>query len=100
MDQEKPRRRTRGEGRESYVFIGVVAERLEMILTLTRDLGVNLAGVEVILDLRSRLNQMEGEVGRLMQAFRAMAADHAARTAASAGAMIVHPRGPLVRRGE
>ena len=75
-------------------------ERLEMILTLTRDLGVNLAGVEVILDLRSRLSQMEGEVGRLMQAFRAMAAEHAARAAASAGAMIVHPRGPLVRRGE
>jgi DNA-binding transcriptional MerR regulator len=36
-------------------------ERLEMILTLTRDLGVNLAGVEVILDLRSRLSRMEGE---------------------------------------
>ena len=136
MDQDRPRRGARGEGRETYVFIGVVAERfgvhpqtlrlyereglirparssgntrlydretverLEMILTLTRDLGVNLAGVEVILDLRSRLSQMEGEVGRLMQAFRAMAAEHAARTAATSGAMIVHPRGPLVRRGE
>ena len=70
-------------------------ERLEMILTLTRDLGVNLAGVEVILDLRSRLSQMEGEVERLMQAFRAMAAEHAARAASKA--LILHPRGPLVR---
>ena len=39
-------------------------ERLEIILTLTRDLGVNLAGVEVILDLRARLSRMEGEVER------------------------------------
>ena len=30
-------------------------EQLETILTLTRDLGVNLAGVEVIIDLREKL---------------------------------------------
>jgi MerR family transcriptional regulator/heat shock protein HspR len=30
-------------------------ERLEIILTLTRDMGVNLAGVEVIIDLREKL---------------------------------------------
>ena len=59
-------------------------ERLEIILTLTRELGVNLAGVEVILDLRSRLAQMEGEVGRLMEAVRAVAKDHAARGGAHA----------------
>ena len=40
-------------------------ERLELILNLTRDLGVNLAGVEVILNMRQRLEQMQGE----MQAF-------------------------------
>src|SRR5512141_1632052 len=61
-------------------------ERLEMILTLTRDLGVNLAGVEVILDLRARLSRMEGEVGRLMDAFRSVAADHASRAAGRAAA--------------
>jgi MerR family transcriptional regulator/heat shock protein HspR len=52
-------------------------ERLEIILTLTRDLGVNLAGVEVILDLRSRLKKMEGEVERLMESIRFVAAEHA-----------------------
>src|SRR5512143_3378808 len=56
-------------------------ERLEIILTLTRDLGVNLAGVEVILDLRTRLAKMEGEVERLMESIRAVARDHAARAA-------------------
>ncbi|HJP12827.1 MAG: MerR family transcriptional regulator [Nitrospinota bacterium] len=30
-------------------------ERVEMILTLTREMGVNLAGVEVIIDLRAKL---------------------------------------------
>ena len=75
-------------------------ERLEIILTLTRDLGVNLAGVEVILDLKSRLARMEGEVGRLMEAIRAVAADHAARSGgeAAARALVLRPRGPLVRR--
>ncbi len=74
-------------------------ERLEIILTLTRDLGVNLAGVEVILELRSRLSRMEGEVERLMEAFRSVAADHAGRAAAapSPNALALRPRAPLVR---
>ena len=41
-------------------------ERLEIILTLTRDLGVNLAGVEVILNMKERMDQMQGEVDRLL----------------------------------
>src|SRR5262245_48929840 len=75
-------------------------ERLEIILTLTRDLGVNLAGVEVILDLRSRLAKMEGEMGRLLDAIRAVARERGhphADGASSANALAVRPRGPLVR---
>jgi len=40
--------------------------RLEIILTLTRDLGVNLAGVEVILNMREQMDKMQGEVDRLL----------------------------------
>lgn len=40
-------------------------ERLEAILNLTRDLGVNLAGIEVILNMRQRMDDMHRE----MQAF-------------------------------
>ncbi len=40
-------------------------ERLETILNLTRDLGVNLAGVEIILNMRKRLEEIQRE----MQAF-------------------------------
>jgi MerR family transcriptional regulator/heat shock protein HspR len=41
-------------------------ERLETILTLTRELGVNLAGVEIILNLRERMAQMQHEVNEFM----------------------------------
>src|ERR1700724_2049568 len=34
-------------------------ERLEVILKLTRDLGVNLAGVEIILNMREKMAVME-----------------------------------------
>src|SRR6202035_5772987 len=40
--------------------------RLETILTLTRDLGVNLAGVEVILNMKEQMEQMQVEVDRLL----------------------------------
>ena len=42
-------------------------EQLETILSLTRDLGVNLAGVEVILNMRRRIQQMQGEVNEFME---------------------------------
>jgi MerR family transcriptional regulator/heat shock protein HspR len=73
-------------------------ERLEIILTLTRELGVNLAGVEVILELKSRLKRMEGEVGRLMDSIRAVAAEHASRSGEASKALTVRPRGTIVLR--
>jgi len=41
-------------------------EQLETILSLTRDLGVNLAGVEIILNMRRRITQMQLEVNEFM----------------------------------
>ncbi|MDH3744788.1 MAG: MerR family transcriptional regulator [Acidobacteriota bacterium] len=41
--------------------------RLELILTLTRDLGVNLAGVEVVLNMREQLESMQIEMDRLLE---------------------------------
>lgn len=46
-------------------------ERLEFILNLTRDLGVNLAGVEVVLNLRDRLNRLQEDLERMVQAMEA-----------------------------
>jgi MerR family transcriptional regulator/heat shock protein HspR len=41
-------------------------ERLETILNLTRDLGVNLAGVEVILNMREKMERMRQDVEELV----------------------------------
>jgi MerR family transcriptional regulator/heat shock protein HspR len=45
-------------------------ERLEIILTLTRDLGVNLAGVEVILHMKEKIERMQGDVHHLLSVLR------------------------------
>ncbi|MGH9812821.1 MAG: chaperone modulator CbpM, partial [Candidatus Acidiferrales bacterium] len=42
-------------------------ERLEVILSLTRDLGVNLAGVEVILNMREKIEDLQGEVRQFVE---------------------------------
>jgi MerR family transcriptional regulator/heat shock protein HspR len=41
-------------------------EQLETILSLTRDMGVNLAGVEIILNMRRKMETMQGEVNEFM----------------------------------
>ncbi len=42
-------------------------ERLEVILHLTRDLGVNLAGVEIILNMRSKMETMQNQIEEFVQ---------------------------------
>ena len=42
-------------------------ERLEVILSLTRDLGVNLAGVEVVLNMRKRMEDMQREMQQFIE---------------------------------
>jgi MerR family transcriptional regulator/heat shock protein HspR len=37
-------------------------ERLEVILHLTRELGVNLAGVEIILNMREKMAEMQAQI--------------------------------------
>lgn len=51
--------RTQGNTR---VYTDQDLERLETILTLSRDLGVNLAGIEVVLNMRDKMIEMEHQV--------------------------------------
>ena len=44
--------------------------KLEMILTLTRDLGVNLAGVEVVLQLARMMSEADMEFERVLDFIR------------------------------
>jgi MerR family transcriptional regulator/heat shock protein HspR len=54
----KPKR----SGGNTRLYSEEDVEKLEMILRLTRELGVNLAGVEVILSMRERMEQMQREM--------------------------------------
>jgi MerR family transcriptional regulator/heat shock protein HspR len=62
-------RPARTEGNTRLYDSGTI-ERLEIILTLTRDLGVNLAGVEVILHMKERMEKMQGEVQQMLSTLR------------------------------
>ena len=62
-------RPNRSEG-NTRLYSTTDLERLELILTLTRELGVNLAGVEVILNMRQNMSRLQQEVGSLMSYVR------------------------------
>src|SRR5512138_2198077 len=49
---------SRSEG-NTRLYTDEDLERLEVILSLTRDLGVNLAGVEIILNMREKMEEMQ-----------------------------------------
>jgi MerR family transcriptional regulator/heat shock protein HspR len=42
-------------------------ERLEVILTLTRDMGVNMAGIEIVLNMREKMRQMEEQMQQFIR---------------------------------
>ena len=51
--------RTRGNTR---LYTDKDMDRLDAILSLTRELGVNLAGVEIILNMRSKMDAMQRQM--------------------------------------
>src|SRR5579862_5858201 len=55
---------SRSEG-NTRLYTDADLERLEVILTLTREMGVNLAGIEIILNMREKMAEMQHQ----MQAF-------------------------------
>jgi len=69
--------------------------KLEIILTLTRELGVNLAGVEVILHMREKMEQMQVQVEEMFQFVR----DQASSTLDGSlrNALVRAPAGKIVR---
>ena len=58
-------------------------ERLEVILSLTRDLGVNLAGVEIILNMREKMDSMQREFERFFEYLKDHAAEFSRPTGSS-----------------
>ncbi len=62
----KPKR----SGGNTRLYSEEDVEKLEMILRLTRELGVNLAGVEVILSMREKMEQMQKEMEETVRQLR------------------------------
>lgn len=48
--------RTKGNTR---MYSDIDLERLRFIITLTKDMGINLAGVEMIVQMKDHINQLE-----------------------------------------
>ena len=69
---------SRSEG-NTRLYSDTDLERLEVILSLTRDLGVNLAGVEIILNMRAKMDEMQREFERFFEYLRAHAGELARR---------------------
>jgi len=60
---------SRSDG-NTRLYTGDDLLRLEVILTLTRDLGVNLAGVEVILHMREKMEKLQEQVEEMIEFVR------------------------------
>jgi MerR family transcriptional regulator, heat shock protein HspR len=52
---------SRSQG-NTRLFTDSDLERLEVILNLTRELGVNLAGIEIILNMRDKMAEMQSQM--------------------------------------
>ena len=65
--------RSRGNTR---LYDQEACEQLESILTLTRDLGVNLAGVDIILNLKQQIRRLQHENELLAKMIRRTVQKH------------------------
>jgi MerR family transcriptional regulator/heat shock protein HspR len=70
---------SRSEG-NTRLYTEADLERLEVILTLTREMGVNLAGIEIILNMREKMAEMQQQ----MEAFTLFVQDELSRGLGSA----------------
>jgi len=91
----------RSQGNTRY-YSEADLRRLEIILTLTRDLGVNLAGIEVILNMRDKMDAMQRELQRFLEYLRTEVSERLATQAAEKFAIVPFAHGSMMKpeRGE
>ncbi|WP_029552148.1 heat shock protein transcriptional repressor HspR [Thermocrinis jamiesonii] len=56
----------RSKGRTRY-YTEEDLKRLELVLTLSRELGVNLAGIEIIIRMKEQMEEMERQIQKLLE---------------------------------
>ena len=80
----KPKR----SGGNTRLFSEEDVEKLEMVLRLTRELGVNLAGVDVILSMREKMEQMQRDREETILSLREELAREIARREEARNALV------------
>jgi MerR family transcriptional regulator/heat shock protein HspR len=73
---------SRSEG-NTRLYTADDLERLEVILKLTRDLGVNLAGVEIVLNMREKMSEMQRQIEQFVSSLNTEISSQRARPAPS-----------------
>jgi len=72
-------------------------ERLEFILNLARDLGVNIAGIGIILQMRERMEEMNRQMHSFVEYVRTEMLAHVTQAAGSASKSAMVPlRKPII----
>jgi MerR family transcriptional regulator, heat shock protein HspR len=88
---------SRSEG-NTRLYTDEDLQRLDVILTLTRDMGVNLAGIEIILNMREKMLEMEkqmSEFASVVQQELARVANNVSQEKPSRHAIV--PRSRFIR---
>ncbi len=70
--------------------------RLEIILSLARDLGVNISGIAIILDMRERMQEMQRQMHEFLNHFQQEMLARMSQADASKGALIPIRRAPFM----
>jgi MerR family transcriptional regulator/heat shock protein HspR len=72
-------------------------ERLELILNLSRDMGVNLAGVEIILNLREKMAEMQNQINEMVQFLKQEIGKNVQPSSETGPGLVRSPKANLVR---
>ena len=86
---------SRSEGNTRY-YTEEDLERLEFILNLARDLGVNIAGIGIILQMRERMEEMNRQMQSFVEYVRSEMLTHFQQVPPSSAGAIVPLRKPTV----
>lgn len=75
-------------------------KRLEFILSLARDLGVNIAGIGIILNMRERMEHMQGQMQDFVRYVQQEVAARAQMSTQNANAIVPLRRPSVIVPGE
>jgi MerR family transcriptional regulator/heat shock protein HspR len=86
---------SRSEG-NTRLYTDEDLQRLEFILSLARDLGVNISGMAIILQMRERMEEMQRQIQEFVQYIQEEVLTRAHAAADPARGAIVPVRRPMV----